>query len=96
MAGTDEEPDWPEHNNFYAHVPDADPETLADSFQNLGWTVGKESWHEFHVANDWAEFVFMPEKGVLISGVVRPGRYADAVAVFATAGHPCTADPEET
>jgi hypothetical protein len=85
---------WPESNNFYATVAGVDPRSLADAFARLGCLVGKESWLEYSVSNDWAEFTLMPDDGVLVAGAVVPGHYADAIAAFTAAGHPCVADPE--
>jgi hypothetical protein len=88
--------EWPESNNFYASVRDAEPEQLAEAFRaRAGWSVGKESWFEWGVATDWAELTFMPDDGVLVAGMVARGRYADAVAAFTAVGFPCVADPEE-
>jgi hypothetical protein len=86
--------EWPESNNFHAVVPGVDPESLAAAFAQLGWRVGKDSWHEYSVASDWAEFTFIPADGVLVAGAVVTGRYEDAVTVFGAVGHPCIADPE--
>ena len=96
VSGAAADSEWPEFNNFYAVAPGADPESLAAAFGRLGWRVGKESWREYSVASDWAEFTFMPSDGVLVAGMVVHGRYADAVEVFTAVGHPCVADPEVT
>jgi hypothetical protein len=94
MSRTGGDAEWPDSNNFYAAVRGIGPESLAAAFGQLGWRVGKESWQEYWVASDWAEFTFMPVDGVLVAGVVVKGRHADAIAVFGTVGYPCVADPD--
>jgi hypothetical protein len=95
MSSAADAAEWPAGNNFHALVPGTAPELLAEAFGRAGWGVGKASWFEYMVSNDWAEMTFSPTDGVLVAGEVARGRYADAVAVFTAVGFPCVADPEE-